>query len=94
MGKAGTGKTTAMSQAISILKARGNEVLVPNSSGMAATLFKDGRTLHSAAGIGTCRLSKDSLLSIMDARKDKLAEIMRAYVLVTDESFSDQCKCH
>ena len=86
LGKAGTGKTFAMSRAISILKARGNEVMVTSSSGMAATLFKDGRTLHSAVGIGTCRLSKDSLLSIIDARKDKLAEIMRADVLVIDEA--------
>eukprot|EP00112_Aurelia_sp_Birch-Aquarium-sp1_P020152 Seg5128.1 transcript_id=Seg5128.1/GoldUCD/mRNA.D3Y31 product="ATP-dependent DNA helicase PIF1" protein_id=Seg5128.1/GoldUCD/D3Y31 len=86
LGKAGTGKTFTISRAISILQARGKEVMVTSSSGMAATLFKNGRTLHSAVGIGTCRLSKDALLSIIDARKDKLEEIIRADVLVVDEA--------
>ncbi len=86
LGKAGTGKTAALTPTIELLKARGKEVIVTSSSGMAATLFKDGKTLHSAIGIGTCRLTKDTLMGIVGGQKEKLAEIKRADVLVIDEA--------
>eukprot|EP00795_Rhopilema_esculentum_P003908 gene3908-15226_t len=86
VGRARTGKTVTISQAISILKARGKGVIVTSSSEMAATLFKDGRTLHSAIGIGTCGLRKDVVLRIIAARKDKLADIICCNVLIVDKA--------
>ena len=46
-------------------------VHVTSSTGMSSLLFDDARTLHSFAGIGTCREGKKKMLKQIEERRDK-----------------------
>ena len=57
IGQAGTGKTFLVREAVRQLRKAGKTVAVTASTGIAATQFEDGETLHSWSGILDGRFS-------------------------------------
>ena len=92
-GFAGSGKTVVTKCIIEgFLQRFGPEgVIVTGMTGVAATNYENGRTLHSAFGFGKGDLSVEECVSKVTSNRALLTAIRKARVLIIDEiSFIDK----
>ena len=85
LGKAGTGKTFVLSQVFNKIKSLGKKIQVTSSSGISSLLFDNAMTLHSFAGIGTCRWDKNEILAQVLQQREKLQRWIDIETLIIDE---------
>ncbi len=83
-GAAGSGKTYLLSKYIQYLKARGVNVGVTASTGIAAT-HMEGITIHSWAGIGILNRATDKEILEMVSNKRVARRIQKTQTLIIDE---------
>ena len=83
-GSAGAGKTYTINQYLHYLRARGVNVAVTASTGIAAT-HMNGMTIHSWAGIGILDRLTPADLKRIQKRHAVVERVERAQVLVIDE---------
>jgi ATP-dependent DNA helicase PIF1 len=92
-GFAGSGKTVVTKSIIEgFVGLYGTEgVIVTGMTGVAATHYETGRTLHSVFGLGKGDSSVDECLNKISDNKSMIAVIQKAKVLIIDEiSFIDK----
>ncbi len=83
-GAAGSGKTYLLNQYIQYLKARGVNVGVTASTGLAAT-HMEGTTIHSWAGIGIRNSATDKEILDIIGNKRLARRIQKTQTLIIDE---------
>jgi Cdc6-like AAA superfamily ATPase len=84
VGKPGTGKTYTVKRVVSILK-QTKQVTITCTTGMACSLYDDGMTLHSFAGIQNSRMNVDSIISCVMSRDTCKRRWLETDVLCIDE---------
>ncbi|EPB65785.1 hypothetical protein ANCCEY_15144, partial [Ancylostoma ceylanicum] len=83
-GKAGCGKTYTFNTLIRVLELNNKSVITVASTGIAATLLKNGRTAHSAFGLPLKRLCSDSVANV-DASSAAGLMLRNVDVIIWDE---------
>ncbi|CAJ0607065.1 unnamed protein product [Cylicocyclus nassatus] len=83
-GKAGCGKTFTFNVLIHELENRGLSVLAVASTGIAATLLKNGRTAHSTFSLPLKRLTENSVANV-DAASLQGRMLRTVDVIIWDE---------
>ncbi len=83
-GEPGAGKTYTINAYIRWLNARGVDVAVTASTGIAAT-HVDGMTIHSWSGIGVKRNISDYDIELIMSKEKTARRILDAKVLIIDE---------
>lgn len=83
-GPAGTGKTFTIKIIKDIYTALGKKISLTSTTGASATLFDDGRTIHSWSGIGICSSKESALKRVMTYKKPQY-RIKTTNLLIIDE---------
>ncbi len=83
-GAAGSGKTYLLNKYIAYLKAKGVNVGVTASTGIAAT-HMEGITIHSWAGIGLLSTASDKEIQAIVANKRIAKRFQKTHTLIIDE---------
>ncbi|WAQ93628.1 PIF1-like protein [Mya arenaria] len=88
-GQGGSGKSYVLKKAITALSTQGKHVAITASTGIAATQYCNGQTLHSWCGLGDGGIQVDELCHLIctDERYQKAKE----RILKTEVLFIDEC---
>ena len=85
LGQAGTGKSFAIREAVRLLTKEGKTVSVTASTGIAATQFTDGETVHRWAGILDGRFTDAEALERVLGQSEISQRMRSTDVLIIDE---------
>ena len=85
LGRGGTGKTFVVEKIASALVSSGKKIQLTSSTGISTKLFKGATTLHSFAGIGTCRWNADTLIQQIARKPHVVSRLQEVDTLIIDE---------